>query len=241
MATKPSSILGYNPSRSACVTIPSGKMAAGFLPGEKPPAQYLGDIFERVDRWLEYVKDGAWTGNTTIAGTLGVTGNTSIGGTLGVTGLVSSAGGLDLTGSAKLSHAATRYIPLHANAFSASPSSTVSQRTQNSLALNPCVAFAAPPFVSGMRIVSIRLLVLPQGTATLRGVLHASDINTGVSPTDVTTNTSVGATSQILSATGLSFDVLPDSIYTFYVEEVVSGGASISRIFGAIIGYITPP
>lgn len=241
MATKPSNILGYNPTRSNCVTVPVGKMAIGFLPAEKLPAQYLGDLFERTDRWLEYVRDGAWTGNTTITGTFGVTGNTSITGTLGVSGLVSSAGGVALTGTAKISHAATRYIGFHANAFIESPLSTVNQRTQNSLSLNPCIAFAGLSLVSGTRITSIRLLVQPQGTATLRGVFHSADINTGVSPADIVTNTSSGTTSQNLTATGLSVDVADDSIYTFYVEEVASSGGSNSRIFGAIFGFITPP
>jgi hypothetical protein len=94
MATKPSSILGYNPLRTNCITIPVDKMATGFLPGEKPPAQYLGDLFERIDRWLEYVKDGAWTGNTTITGTLGVTGATSVTGTLSASGLITATAGL---------------------------------------------------------------------------------------------------------------------------------------------------
>lgn len=234
MATKPTETLNFEPPDTSgaitiTVAVPTDKQAAGFLPAEKPPGQYFNWLFRTLSRLYNYVKDGNFTGNHTITGTLGVT------------GLISSAGGVALTGTAKLSHAATRYIPLHANAFIESPTATVNQRTQNSLSLNPCIAFAGVPLVSGTRITSIRLLVQPQGTATIRGVFHSADINTGGSPADIVTNTSSGTTSQILTATGLSVDIADDSVYTFYVEEVASSGGSNSRIFGAIFGFITPP
>jgi hypothetical protein len=79
MATKPSSIIGYNPSRSNCVTVPSGKMAVGFLPGEKPPAQYLGDIIERIDRWLAYLDESVWQGPFYLFGDVEFQGNLNAG------------------------------------------------------------------------------------------------------------------------------------------------------------------
>lgn len=94
MATKPTETLNFEPSGTAVVAVPSGKQTAGFLPGEKPPAQYLNWLFRTFSRLYNYVKDGQFTGDHTIAGTLGVTGATSVGGALAVTGASTLTGGV---------------------------------------------------------------------------------------------------------------------------------------------------
>jgi hypothetical protein len=75
MATKPTETLAFEPTGTAVVTIPTGKQAAGFRPGERPPAQYLNWLFRTLSRLYNYVVDGQFTGNHSIAGTLTVTGN----------------------------------------------------------------------------------------------------------------------------------------------------------------------
>lgn len=74
MATKPTETVTFEPTGTAVVTIPSGKQAAGWQPGEKPPAQYRNWLDRTFGRLYNYVIDGALSGNHTIAGTLGVTG-----------------------------------------------------------------------------------------------------------------------------------------------------------------------
>lgn len=75
MATKPTETLTFEPPDASVVAIPSAKQAVGFLPGEKPPAQYLSWIFRTLSRLYNYVVDGQFTGNHSIAGALSVTGN----------------------------------------------------------------------------------------------------------------------------------------------------------------------
>lgn len=79
MATKPTETLNFEPSGTAVVAVPSGKQTAGFLPGEKPPAQYLNWLFRTFSRLYNYVKDGQFTGNHTITGNLSVTGSVALG------------------------------------------------------------------------------------------------------------------------------------------------------------------
>lgn len=88
MATKPTETLNFEPSGTAVVAVPSGKQTAGFLPGEKPPAQYLNWLFRTFSRLYNYVKDGQFTGNHTIDGTLSTTGAFTSG------GLVTASGGV---------------------------------------------------------------------------------------------------------------------------------------------------
>lgn len=92
MATKPTETLAFEPTTA--VAVPSGKQTVGFLPGEKPPAQYLSWLFRTLSRLYNYVKDGNLTGNHTIAGTFDVTGNTTVTGTMGVSARLTASGGI---------------------------------------------------------------------------------------------------------------------------------------------------
>lgn len=74
MATKPTESINFEPTGTAVEVIPSGKQAAGWRPGERPPAQYRNWMDRAFSRLYNYVLDGALSGNHTIAGTLGVTG-----------------------------------------------------------------------------------------------------------------------------------------------------------------------
>lgn len=77
MATKPNENLNFE--TTAVVAIPPGKQTTGFLPGERPPAQYFNWLFRTMSRMYNYVKDGAFTGNHSIDGNLSVTGSVTLG------------------------------------------------------------------------------------------------------------------------------------------------------------------
>jgi hypothetical protein len=143
MATKPTETLNFEPT--AAVAIPSGKQTVGFLPGEKPPAQYLSWLFRTLSRLYNYVVDGNFAGNHTITGALGVsglltasdgiavptgksvniagtstlsvgTGATALGGILGAAGAITSGSDVIVSGTARHRHG-SRDIPLHSSLF----------------------------------------------------------------------------------------------------------------------------
>lgn len=66
MAAKPTETFNFEPSGSAVITIPTAKQAAGFLPGEGPPAQYANWLWRTTSRLYNYVKDGIFDGDVTI-------------------------------------------------------------------------------------------------------------------------------------------------------------------------------
>lgn len=122
MATKPTETLNFEPSGTAVVAVPSGKQAAGFVPGEKPPAHYLNWLFRTFSRLYNYVKDGQLTGNHTIDGTLSTTGAFTSGGLVSANAGITTQS-LTLTGTDTLKHP-NRELVISASAFRASASAT---------------------------------------------------------------------------------------------------------------------
>lgn len=75
MAAKPASTPRWADGGSAEVTEPaSGKKDIGWLSAERPPAQYFNWLFNLIYQWMEYLDDGAFTGDHSIAGALTLTG-----------------------------------------------------------------------------------------------------------------------------------------------------------------------
>lgn len=111
MAAKPTETLAFEPT-TAAVAVPSTKQAAGFQPGETPPAQYFNWLFRTFSRLYNYVKDGQFTGNHSIDGNtsisgdidgaqdLSIAGDAAIAGSTVVTGSVTAAGVTVPTGNA---------------------------------------------------------------------------------------------------------------------------------------------
>lgn len=74
MSTKPTILPEWN-TGGANRTEPSPtRKVLGFTLGERPPGGYFNHLFHWTYKWIEYLKDGAFSGNHSIAGDLNVTG-----------------------------------------------------------------------------------------------------------------------------------------------------------------------
>lgn len=130
MATKPTNTAAWNNDGTNNVEPSSGQKDTGWTLGQKPPSSYFNWWMKLVHDWMQYLSDGALSGDHSIAGNLsvtgtsGVTGNATVGGTLGVTGIttatgrINANGGITASGTVDLT-AATLKMPSKKAFFSA--------------------------------------------------------------------------------------------------------------------------
>lgn len=238
MATKPTETLNFE--TTAVVAIPNGKQTTGFVPGERPPAQYFNWLFRILSRLYNYVKDGQFTGDHSIDGELFVTssieaegnflcsqdasiqGDFSVGGQF-VTDIVMSAGKKLKDGTR------TRIIPLLA------PEQTgpITARSANinSVGSGAVTRVVDIPTEVGRTITAIRLVLTDSATgpsAARFRLFPSSGTGGGYGAAVATSNNSSGAgVQQTISATGLNIQAAASTMYTL-IADAVSGSANIS-------------
>ena len=79
MAAKPTTLPRWATNPGADVVEPtSAKKDDGFVSDEEPPAQYFNWLFETIYDWVNYLNDGALSGNHTFANDVTITGNLDI-------------------------------------------------------------------------------------------------------------------------------------------------------------------
>src|SRR3982751_4091410 len=83
MAAKPTTLPRWANAGGAIVTPASGKLDIGWVPGERPPAQYDNWHKNLVFQWMQYLSDAAFSGPASFDSPVGVTGFLSA--TVGVT------------------------------------------------------------------------------------------------------------------------------------------------------------
>lgn len=74
MSAKPSKVPVWGTDGLNNTEPSAGKKALGWVRGEKPASSYLQWTQRLTGDWLQYLSDGAFTGNHTITGDLAVTG-----------------------------------------------------------------------------------------------------------------------------------------------------------------------
>lgn len=74
MSTKPATLPRWADVGGALVTPAAGKLNVGWVPGDRPPAQYKNWLQYWNYKWIEYLNDGALQGAHTFSSTVGVTG-----------------------------------------------------------------------------------------------------------------------------------------------------------------------
>ena len=96
MSTKPSTLPEWNTGGANRTTPSPTRKVLGWLLGERPAGSYFNFLFYWIFKWIEYLKDGAFSGNHSIAGDLAVTGNLgeALAGTLDMLDALPSYGGL---------------------------------------------------------------------------------------------------------------------------------------------------
>lgn len=103
MATKPSLVPTWNTGGANNTAPTAPKIVLGWTNGERPASSYLNHRMKLYGEWCQYLSDGAFTGNHTFGGTVGVTGAVTCSSTLGVTGAVALSSTLSVTGAVTLS------------------------------------------------------------------------------------------------------------------------------------------
>lgn len=96
MSIKPTKIPRWGATAPGTITAtivePSeDKKTVAFVVRERPPSEFLDWLFYIIYTWIQYLSDGALSGNHSIAGTLDVNGNTAVVGALAVSGNVTVA------------------------------------------------------------------------------------------------------------------------------------------------------
>lgn len=100
MATKPSIVPTWNTGGANNTAPTAPKIVLGFENGERAASSYFNNRMKWYGEWLQYLSDGAFTGNHTFGGTVGITGAVTCSSTLGVTGAVTLSSTLAVTGVA---------------------------------------------------------------------------------------------------------------------------------------------
>jgi hypothetical protein len=145
----------------------------------------------------------ASTGNTSVAGTLGVTGNTSVGGTLGVTGATALSSTLNVTGATELDSTlgVDGNLRVGADKFNVTAASGNTQ-IDGTLEVDGATGIDGN-FRVGAGDESKFTVTASNGNTTVYGTLGVS-LHTSVSTLSASGNTSVGGTLGVTGATTLA-------------------------------------
>lgn len=268
MATKPTETVAFEPANADVVAIPAPKQAVGFLPGEKPPAQYLSWLFRSFSRLYNYVLDGDLTGNHTVSGTLGVTGNVTVvnvdattvraatgvtGGTLASPARLDAPLGINITGG-DLAHG-ERIYSIPAASFSVRTgnggfsSVTVGGRTWDVLTFGTGydgLLWAPLPFLrQGDRITEVGFRVLSAtgtggaGAISLDRTTHAlGRVAAASAVTPLIPNNTVLGDSSSFRLSSLTVDVGSDAMFDVAISN--ADGINVAGLIGAVIRVIHP-
>lgn len=234
MATKPTEIINFEPTGTAVDTIPSGKQAAGWRPGERPPAQFRNWMDRAFSRLYNYVLDGALSGNHTIAGTLGVTGAVGLSDTL----TMATNKNVVLSGTGRVVDAWERTERFHASAMVASSGglNNLEGWTIGSDGITPYYSVRVPV---GATITGFGCDITQDITGSSTFAMRLSRLmvvsGSWTSGTlDDTPATSAGSGAKSIAISGLSRSVSSSEYYVIY--PIIVSGTGTSRIHG---GYIT--
>jgi|GEM_PF-4889102 hypothetical protein len=107
MATKPSLVPTWNTGGANNTAPTAPKIVLGWTNGERPASSYLNHRMKLYGEWCQYLSDGAFTGNHTFGGTVGVTGAVTCSSTLGVTGAVALSSTLSVASTLTASNGFT--------------------------------------------------------------------------------------------------------------------------------------
>lgn len=144
MSTKPTILPEWNTGGTNRTAPSPTRKLLGFLLGERPPSGYFNELFFRTYKWLEYLKDGAFSGNHSITGDLNVTGA--------------------LTGTGILKHG-DQIKTLNAFALERDGGWTIATNGLQSVADD--VAYGSIPFDVGDRVKSLKIAL--KGNAATDG------------------------------------------------------------------------
>lgn len=107
MATKPSLVPTWNTGGANNTAPTAPKIVLGWTNGERLASSYLNHRMKLYGEWCQYLSDGAFTGNHTFGGTVGVTGAVTCSSTLGVTGAVALSSTLSVASTLTASNGFT--------------------------------------------------------------------------------------------------------------------------------------
>lgn len=222
----------------------NGRIAEGWRPGDKPPAENLGWQLNLIGQWTAYLSDGALDGDHSIAGALDVTGEVSadvvtansatVGGDAAIAGNATIAGNLTVTGAIK--HGA-RTLHVGAAAFVADSAATSLSQLGYVTATSVAKLFAPIALPAGKRIKSVTVYYDRNGSGSVAPKLERMNPSTGTITavwTGTTDSTGSGIESQTDAAT--NHTMLASDVYWLSVTLT----ASACRLYGAVIVYDEP-
>lgn len=221
MADKPTETLNFEPSGTDVVAVPSGKQAAGFLPGEKPPAQYLNWLFRTFSRLYNYVKDGQFTGLITASGGFSASSNQHV---------TTSGTGAHRHGDHCLQFNAIGGITNN------SPDNweivNVAQYARGIGSIGAGYFSISPALLVGDRIKSVRFTANGNGSADLNVTVHLQTSSVTETLIGSTTVTNPGATYTSRTITCTPTELTTDT------SIIISFDANAAGIIIATIGII---
>lgn len=255
MATKPSNLPRWGEtgggSAGPNLTEPSsGTKDVGFVTGSPTVANYVNWLLNVVYHWVQYLSDGALSGNHSIDGDLEVTGALELGadvtidGTLDVGGATVLDGGLTVIGATNLSASpffgGDDSLNIHGSAFSAqNPATDAVEVTANGIVSTSGTAnvYTAIPIPAGRRITSISASITTSavaGTRTLHLFRKEFGFLGGTSSTVDSANTTAASTPTVIQIT--DDHVLDTAFFSIRV-----GLQQDDELQGVAISYDYPP
>jgi hypothetical protein len=266
MATKPSALPRWARTAgdvdSAYIVEPSStRKDEGWRSGKRPPASMFNWWQNLVYKWIQYISDGALSGNHTIAGTLGVTGAVDFDSTVNADGLITAQAGVTAAANQHVTVSGTgafkhgdRTLILPAGAGMAAGDAGATSRWafshSNGAGAASCwtgagtgtdniMTFAIPLCV-GDRIKEVRAFVQDtSGSNTVSmQVRKSSNVNASVQLGSTQTSAG-GGTNQTLAVIGLT-ETLASTEYVHVNIYHDTATDTTNRVYGVEVVYDRP-
>lgn len=247
MATKPSSVPTWATFGADIAEPTTGRKELGHVHGESPTAQEENWFKNLVYQWAAYLRDGAFTGNHTFGGTVGITGATTLTGLATCNGgaLIPSGQTLDVNGVVDFAGATSLKFPARTKQLDVSAGQVIigngSVVAGFAASVTP-TAFVVPVHIDvGDRITGIRVYYERNSGSTvglsLVEVALATDVASNLVVKNIASGTGAANTDLQTSPTSGS---LPQTITAARTYRVRCDISNTDKIVGIELTYDRP-
>lgn len=250
---KPAATFSGWASGGSIVTPGAGKIAAGWVTAERPPAQFWNALQRNTADWLDYLNalmttGGGVTDPIDTSGAAHFGGATTLGSTLGVTGLITATAGLTaaanqhvtVSGTGVFKHGTkTLSLPMQAQTIAGSPGPTGQNNLVAFAGANTCMS-AQIPLPVGARILAVRVRIQDSATGPTKAAIKLmSSVDSGAAVTIATSAQSAGSGAyQTLVLSGLT-QVLA-SLTSYWVAIGTATGTNTITLNNLEVDYDQP-